>query len=83
MGLLGWCMPLFVQVFVLATFVTISVQWWEDTKPAFIAWGITVAAMFAIGQVGGGTRAMISDLNPADAPAEVATEEPDAGMQDP
>lgn len=74
MGTLGWCMPVFIQIFVLAAFLTIAVQWWEDTKPALIAWLVAVVATFAAGQMVGGAQEMIQDLNPTQAPAEVTTE---------
>lgn len=71
MGTLGWCMPLFLQVFVLAAFVTIAFQYWEETKPAFIAWAFAVVAMLGIGHAAGGSQALLSDLNPVSGPAEV------------
>lgn len=78
MGTLGWCMPLFIQVFVLAAFATIAVQWWEDTKPAFIAWVVAVVTMFAAGHMVGGANELLADLNPTSSPAEVATDQAEA-----
>lgn len=71
---LGWCMPVFLQVFLLAGFVTIGVQYWEEVKAPFVAWIMTAGAVVAIGY-STGTEDLVEELNSqrqADVPAETA-----------
>ena len=58
LGTLGWCMPMMIQIFVLAAFIMLIVQWWEDAKPAFIVWCVAVATMFAVGGRDGFVRSL-------------------------
>lgn len=69
---LGWCMPLFIQVFLLAGIITVGVQYWEEVKVPLGVWILAAGTTVAVGHMTG-EQDLTKVLNSASAPADVHT----------